>query len=327
MLQSYRQYWDSKGADVARMVGDRGFRQGGDVVRAGISVLSADDEGLLYPGSVVPGSVVTDTMYVRRDEMDDRLRLKTFGPSQALVGEDTADRVVDVALEWLERHYAVGTGEVGWALLAPSEDHDDWDRCLLVIGESEGMPAVVIEHGGFGRAEFRPRAGEDGGYLPLDEAYARLNRWIGWDMETVVVPRCDHEVDLEDQLYFAHVGEIHADFRHEPGGGIRVWPMGWKGVLHEPEIGAASEAAAAHLRRFGERWAADNPGRTPPKMAGRLFAADGGWSKSASTRSCYGIEMSAGTYVSADGRIGLWADPFRLAELRERASVLGLQAI
>ena len=324
----HREYWTIEGADVARLVGDRSGECGWEIPKAGISTPGVDEEWPLF-GCVQ--SVVSDTMFIRRDEADDGLRVKTFGPARSMpvAGASAADWAVDAALMWLEDCYAVLADEVGWAYLSPAgPDRDDMDRLLLAIGESEGMPAVVIGRGGFGRAEFRPRISRVGEYMPLEAASARLKRWVGGDLETAVVPRYDegHIRDMAEQLYFAHVGEIHADFRSGAGGAVRVWPMGWAGLLNEPDLGKAREAAAAQVKRFSERWAADNPGLTAPNVVGRVFAVDGGWSGSPD-RSCYGLGMGEGWAVAADGGWGRWDDPFRLTEERERSSVREFQTI
>ena len=328
----HREYWHGEGAFASRMVGDRYWPVGCELLKAGISIPEADGTGLMFNNVT---SVVGSTMFIRQDEADDVLRVKTFGPSSGLMGPDGADWAADSVFRWLEG-YACADGEVGWALMSPVDAEDDADRAVLVIGESDGMPAVAVGLGGYGEVEFRPRIGKVGDYLPLAEASSRLNRWMGWEVRyAAVVPRFDRdfrrhldEMDLGEQMYFAHVGEIHADFRHEPGGGVRVWPMDWTGLLDKECIGEASEAAAAHLRAFGERWAADNPGRAVPKMTGRVFALDGDWAKGESSgRSCYGLEMGDGVQVSADGRFGPWADPFRFADERERSTSRELQTM
>ena len=233
-----------------------------------------------------------------------------LGSFHPMFDSGSADAAVDDVLRFLEGAYTVAAGEVVCAIVHPLDGAGRlvYTERLCVFPEAGGVPTAVsyanLNENRLSRGvEFRVESGRADEYLPLAEAVEVMStrfwgRREGF-LQAAVVPL------RPDDAPHVLAGEIHADFRHEPGGGVRVCPMDWNGLGDRPDDEAAVEAAAAQVRGWIKQRRRLLPEYAPPRAVGRLYRFDDGgcglWA--------HPLKMRA---VFEDGLCMVWNDPFEL---------------
>ena len=246
-----------------------------------------------------------------------------LGSSHPLFKSGSADGAVVHALQFLEGHYETSDGEVVWADVHPLDGARKMSRYegLSVYAASGGTPPAVCytnlnrDNSKLVRSvEFRIESGRADEYLPLADAVKVMStRYWGRRkgfVQAAVVPF------RPDDAPHVMVGEIHADFRHEPGGGIRVWPMDWNGLDDRPDYESAVEAAAEQVRGWRTNRARMKLDEPAPRAVGRLYRFGDGQ---------HGLWPSRMQAVFEDGRCEWWYDPFEID--RDRASVRSYETL